>query len=87
MTEEFIKEYLGDNGLFFSAKSLFVDPVKEQMKINKMAQASGVVPQSGNVMQGKKDINTMPSRQKSVDKNKKGTGQESSTRENQLKKV
>ena len=32
----------------------------------------------------KKDINTMPSRQSSVDKNKVGTGEQSSTREDQL---
>lgn len=68
MTEELIKEYLEDTGMFFSAKKLFEDPMEGQQQMIK-------------------DINTMPSRQKSVDKKQVGTGSEGSTREDQLKKV
>jgi hypothetical protein len=73
MTEKVIKEYLNDNGMFFSSNKLFDDPMEQAQKMNEMAMKS--VP--------KKDIDTMDSRlNRSVKPGEKPT-----TREDQLKKV
>jgi len=69
MKEEIIIEYLNDKGMFFSGKQLF-------QEVKQSEQNNGL----------KKDINTMPSRFKGTGAplEKVGTGEQSSTREDQL---
>ena len=80
MTEQAIKEYLSDVGMFWDTDTLFADPVKEAMKMAKATQSMTPDVEQPGI---KKDIDTMPSRIKKAD----GDKGEPKTREDQLKKV
>lgn len=69
MKEELIREYLTDKGMVFKTKELF-EPLPDHMAVGP----------------GKKDINTMPSRfpGAGAEQKKVGTGEQSSTRQDQL---
>lgn len=70
-SEEFIKEYLQDRGMFYAAEKIFKTP--EEM----MAAKGGAESASGQSLNA-------PSRAKSVDMKKKGTGEAASTRAEQV---
>jgi hypothetical protein len=75
MKEEVIREYLQDRGMFFGASALFEDPME-------LAQKQADI-EVGADSQMKANM-VSPSRQKSGDMNKEGTGEAASTRPEQV---
>jgi hypothetical protein len=69
VSEELIREYLQDRGMFFGTEKLFEEPVMEE----------------GAMGGPQKQADSAPSRQKSSTPKKKGTGEAGSTRPDQMK--